>query len=388
MKLAIQIPCYNEEETLPQTLDDLPRPEQINGVDEVVVVIIDDGCSDRTVEVAREWGIRNQMPMVIAHHTRNRGLAAAFQTGLNTCLFLDADIIVNTDADNQYPGSSIPALVQPIVLRQADMVIADRQTDLIEHFSPIKKQFQRWGSMAVRIFSGSKVPDAVSGFRAFSRECALSLNIVTRYTYTVETIFQASKKNLAITSIPIFTNPVTRESRLVKGVWNYVKRMGATIVRIYAMHEPLKAFFYFSLPFFLVGVPVIGRFLWYSITEHNGSIGHIQSLMLGSASVIIGVLIMLIGLIADLISNNRRLVEDTLFRVKKMELELDKQKNREESLLNELQLLRADLAGTRLPTPAPSPNGNGSASHYPLNPNSIRPGTRVEEIEVESVKKD
>jgi glycosyltransferase involved in cell wall biosynthesis len=385
MKLAIQIPCYNEEETLPQTLDDLPRLNQINGVDEIVVVIIDDGCSDRTVEVAREWGLRNHVPMAIAHHTRNRGLAAAFQTGLNTCLFLDADIIVNTDADNQYPGQSIPELVQPILMRQADMVIGDRQTDQIEHFSFVKKKFQRWGSLAVRIFSGSKVTDAVSGFRAFSRETALSLNIVTRYTYTVETIFQASKRNLAITSIPILTNPVTRESRLVKGLWNYVKRMGATIVRIYAMHEPLKAFFYFSLPFFLVGVPVIARFLWLSVTEHNGSIGHIQSLMLGSASIIIGVLIMLIGLIADLISNNRRLVEDTLFRVKKMELELDKQKNREDNLLNELKQLRSDLGGVKLP--AHPPNGLKPSQASPKN-GHLRPVSKVEEIEVEAVKQE
>ncbi|MBN9391346.1 MAG: glycosyltransferase family 2 protein [Chloroflexi bacterium] len=393
MKLAIQIPCYNEEETLPQTLDDLPRPEHINGVDEIVVVVIDDGCRDRTVEVAREWGMRNKVPMVIAHHTRNRGLAAAFQTGLNTSLSLDADIIVNTDADNQYPGQSIPELVQPIVLRQADMVIADRQTDLIEHFSFVKKKFQRLGSMAVRIFSGSTVPDAVSGFRAFSRETALTLNVVTRYTYTVETIFQASKKNLAITSIPIFTNPVTRESRLVKGVWNYVKRMGATIVRIYAMHEPLKAFFYFSIPFFLVGAFAVGRFLWFTVAEHNGSIGHIQSLLLGSASLIIGFLIMLFGLIADLISNNRRLVEDTLFRVKKMEFEMDKQKTRETDLLDEIRQLRADLGITRTTVPVPTPstiangngNGNGNGQSKPKVA-SLRGVTRVEEIEVESIK--
>jgi glycosyltransferase involved in cell wall biosynthesis len=391
MKLAIQIPCFNEEETLPQTLADLPRPEQINGVDEIVIVIIDDGCRDRTVEVAREWGLRNGVPMVIAHHTRNRGLAAAFQTGLNTSLSLDADIIVNTDADNQYPGQAIPDLVQPIVMRQADMVIADRQTDLIEHFSFVKKKFQRLGSLTVRIFSGSKVPDAVSGFRAFSRETALTLNVVTRYTYTVETIFQASKKNLAITSIPIFTNPVTRESRLVKGVWNYVKRMGATIVRIYAMHEPLKAFFYFSIPFFLVGAFAVGRFLWFTLTEHNGSIGHIQSLLLGSAALIIGFLIMLFGLIADLISNNRRLVEDTLFRVKKMEFELDKQKTRETDLLAEIKQLRADLGLTKTtvpaPTPSPGPNGNGIGNGQPKpKAGSLRGVTRVEEIEVEAIK--
>ncbi len=372
MKLAIQIPCYNEEETLPQTLNDLPRPGSINGIDEMVIVIIDDGCSDRTVEVAREWSRAQHYPMAIAHHTRNRGLAAAFQTGLNTSLSLEADIIVNTDADNQYPGHSIPDLVQPILLRQADMVIADRQTDLIDHFSPVKKQFQKWGSLAVRIFSGSKVPDAVSGFRAFSRETALNLNVVTRYTYTVETIFQASKKHLAITSIPILTNTVTRESRLVKGVWNYVKRMGATIVRIYAMHEPLKAFFYFSIPFFLLGIPVIIRYLWLAFTEHNGSTGHIQSLLLGSASLIIGMLIWLIGLIADLISNNRRLIEDSLFRVKKIELELDKQQRREDQLLQEFRSLRREIRTGQVEL------------QYPSNPER----TRIEEIEVERVKID
>ena len=371
MKLAIQIPCYNEEEILPTTLNDLPRPGSIPGIDEMVVVIVDDGCSDRTVEVAREWSLRNHYPLAIAHHTRNRGLAAAFQTGLNACLSLDADIIVNTDADNQYPGPSIPALVQPILLKQADLVIADRQTDLIEHFSPVKKRFQKWGSLAVRIFSGSKVPDAVSGFRAFSREAALSMNVVTRYTYTVETIFQASKKNLAITSIPIFTNPVTRESRLVKGVWNYTKRMGATIVRIYAMHEPLKAFFYFSIPFFVLGVPVILRFLWLTFTEHNGSNGHIQSLILGGVSIIIGVLIWMIGLIADLISNNRRLIEDTLFRVKKMELQVDKQQQREEILLEEIRSLRVALK-----------LGLNTPSLKPVQPN------RVEEVPVETVEID
>ncbi len=380
MKLAIQIPCYNEEEILTQTLDDLPRPGSIEGIDEYIIVIIDDGCSDRTVEIARTWGHVNHYPMVIAHHTRNRGLAAAFKTGLNTCLALDADIIVNTDADNQYPGHSIPNLVRPILLRQADLVIADRQTDLIEHFSPLKKRFQRWGSRAVRIFSGSKVPDAVSGFRAFSREAALSMNVVTRYTYTIETIFQASKKNLAITSIPIFTNPVTRESRLVKGVWNYVKRMAATIVRIYAMHEPLKTFFYVSIPFFVVSLPVIARFLWLAFTEHNGSLGHIQSLLLGSASFIVGIIILLIGLVADLIGNNRRLVEDALFRIKKMELDVEKQKNREEQLLQELRSLRSDLTGT---TARPLAS-NGSADKY----HHIPTPQWVEEVKIEAVEID
>lgn len=343
MKLAIQIPCYNEEDTLPQTLADLPRPGEIKGIDETVIVIIDDGCSDRTVEVARAWAQANQYPMIVTHHNRNRGLAATFQTGLDTCLRLNADIIVNTDADNQYPGQSIAALVQPILSGKADLVIADRQTDLIDHFSPLKKRFQKLGSLTVRLFSGSKVPDAVSGFRAFSREAALNMNVVTRYTYTIETIFQASKKNFAITSIPIVTNPVTRESRLVKGIWNYVKRMAGTIVRIYAMYEPLKAFFYVSIPFFLIGLGAISRFLLFAFTEPQGSVGHIQSLLLGSASTIIGFLILLIGLLADLISNNRRLLEEALLRIKKLELDLNQHADYNDEVLSQLRSLRADI---------------------------------------------
>ncbi len=346
MKLVIQIPCYNEEEYLPLTLAKMPR--QIEGIDEIMVLIIDDGSSDRTIEVAREWSRKNDFPLAVAQHTRNRGLAAAFQTGLNASLALDADIIVNTDADNQYPSEAIPDLVKPILLKQADMVVADRQTDLIDHFSPTKKLFQRWGSYVVRIFSGSAVPDAPSGFRAFSRETALTLNVVTRYTYTIETIFQASKKNLAITSIPIITNPKTRESKLVKGIWNYVKRMAATIVRIYAMHEPLKAFFYFSIPFFLVGILGVGRFMILGLIEpRTGTVGHIQSLVISGTALSVGTIIMLVGLVADLISNNRRLIEDALFRVKKMELEMGKQREREYQLLDEIRALRTDLQPRR-----------------------------------------
>lgn len=342
------------------TLANMPR--QIEGIDEIMLLIIDDGSSDRTVEVAREWSLQNKFPLAIAQHTRNRGLAAAFQTGLNAALALDADIIVNTDADNQYPSESIPDLIRPILSREADMVIADRQTHLIKHFSPTKKFFQKWGSHVVRIFSGTEVPDAPSGFRALSRETALSLNVVTRYTYTVETIFQASKRNLSITSIPIFTNPKARESKLVKGVWNYVKRMGSTIIRIYAMHEPLKAFFYFSLPFFLLGALGVGRFLLLGMLEpRTGWMGHIQSLILSGTCIMVGVLIMLVGLIADLISNNRRLIEDALFRVKKMELEMNKQRERENLLLDEIKALRSDLR----PKPLSNGRANGNGHHYP-----------------------
>ena len=347
MKLIIQIPCYNEEQVLPITLADLPR--HIEGIDEIAVLVVDDGCTDRTVEVARDWSLRNEFPLFIAHHTRNRGLAATFQTGLNVALSLDADIIVNTDADNQYPGRYIPQLVEPIIKGQADLVIADRQTDLIEHFSPAKKLFQRWGSRAVRIFSGSNVPDAPSGFRAFSREAALSMNVVSRYTYTIETIFQASKRNLAISSIPVITNPELRKSKLVHGIWNYIKKIAATIVRFYAMHEPLKAMFYLSLPFWLFGGFVITRFLIFYIIKSSEANHHIQSLILAAVAIILAFLIMLFGLIADLISTNRRLIEDALFRVKKMELELGKQKERETLVLEELRSLRQELLTERHP---------------------------------------
>jgi glycosyltransferase involved in cell wall biosynthesis len=347
MKLVIQIPCYNEQEYLPLTLATMPR--KIEGIDEIMILIIDDGSADQTGEVARQWSQENEYPLAIARHTRNRGLAAAFQTGLNAALAFDADIIVNTDADNQYPSELIPELVKPILDKKADIVIADRQTDKIEHFSFTKKFFQRWGSRVVRVLSGSQVPDAPSGFRAFSREAALGMNVVTRYSYTVETIFHASKKGLAITSIPIHTNPKTRDSRLVKGIWNYVKRMAATILRIYAMHEPLKVFFYLSLPFFLAAVFGIGRFLLLALIEpRTGTIGHIQSLVLSGTAFTVGFLVLLVGLVADLISNNRRLVEDALFRIKRMELEMKRQHEREYQLLDEIRSLRAELAPPRL----------------------------------------
>jgi len=355
MKLVIQIPCFNEEKHLPLTLANMPR--QIEGVDEIEILIIDDGCTDRTVEVARQWANENQFALAIAHHTRNRGLAVAFQTGLNASLELGADIIVNTDADNQYPSEAIPNLIQPILLKQLDLVIADRQTQTIGHFSPTKKLFQKVGSFSVSIFSGSKVPDAVSGFRAMSRETALTLNVITSYTYTVETIFQASKRNLAIGSIPIMTNAKTRDSRLVKSVWSYIKRMGGTIIRIYAMHEPLKFFIYCSVPFLLVGALGIGRFSYFFLTEKNLGNRFLQSVILSGVSIMLGIVLILIGILADLISRNRRLIEDSLFRVKRMELEINKQKEREELLLSEIRALRSDL----LPNRAIPPSTNG---HY------------------------
>ena len=254
MKLIIQIPCLNEEEQLPATLADLPRA--VPGFDEVEWLIIDDGSTDRTVEVAREHGVDH-----IVRLTNNKGLAAAFQARLDAALKLGADVIVNTDADNQYSGHDIPKLVAPIVEGNADMVVGDREIDTIAHFSPLKKRLQRLGSWVVRQASDTDVPDTTSGFRAYNREAAIQMAVVSKYTYTLETIIQAGKKNLAIEPIPIKTNPVTRPSRLMRGTYDYIKKQGATIVRIYAMYEPLKVFTYIGTVCFLAGFLISLRFL-------------------------------------------------------------------------------------------------------------------------------
>lgn len=312
MKLIVQIPCYNEEKTLSYTLASIPK--EIPGISKVEVLIIDDGCTDKTVEVARACGVDH-----IVHNAGNKGLAASFQTGLDACLRLGADIIVNTDGDNQYPQQDIPRLIAPILLRQADMVIGDRQPHTIAHFSFKKRMLQALGSWVVRKGSGTTVPDAPSGFRAFSREAAMKLNVITRYTYTLETIIQAGKKNITVAHIPIETNPELRESRLIRGVWDYVKKSAATIVRMYAMYEPLKIFFYLGGVITLVGLLGVTRFLYFFFFQPP-AMGHIQSLVLSGVLLIIGFQVFLIGLLADLIAANRRLIEDVLYRVKKLEL--------------------------------------------------------------------
>lgn len=314
MRLIVQIPCYNEADTLPLTIATIPR--DIPGIDDVRILVIDDGSTDDTVEVARRLGVEH-----IVRHAGNRGLAAAFQTGLDACLRLGADIIVNTDGDNQYPQEQIPDLIEPIRAGKADIVIADRQTKDIPHFSRQKKFLQGIGSWVVRRGSGTDVPDAPSGFRAYSREAALRLNVISRYTYTLETIIQAGKKNLSIAHVPIRTNEQFRESRLVRSPWDYVKKSASTIVRIYAMYEPLKVFFYIGLLLSLPGLAGVARFLYYFLFVPNTASGHIQSLILSAIFLIIGFQIMLIGLLADLISANRRLMEDTLYRVKKLDLD-------------------------------------------------------------------
>jgi glycosyltransferase involved in cell wall biosynthesis len=310
LNLIIQIPCFNEEQTLPVTLADLPR--HIDGVDKIEYLIIDDGSTDKTVPVARDNGAHH-----IVSFRNNKGLAKGYMAGLDACLRLGADIIVNTDADNQYNGADIAALVQPIVNGEAEMVIGDRQTDGIEHFSWFKKRLQNLGSWVVRQVSGTRVPDATSGFRALSRDAAMQMNVVSRFTYTLETIIQAGKKNLAITHVPIRTNEKLRESRLFRGNFNYIKRSVATIARIYTMYEPLKMFSTIGGLLFGAGLVIGFRFVYFYVT--TGGAGHIQSLILAAILLLLGFQVFFLGLVADIIGSNRQLIETTLYRIKKIE---------------------------------------------------------------------
>ncbi len=310
MKLIIQIPCLNEEHTLPITLADLPR--EIEGVDSIEYLIIDDGSTDRTVEVAKTEGVHH-----IIRHRHNKGLARSFADGIDSCLNLGADIIVNTDGDNQYCGADIAGLVKPIIEGKADIVVGDRQTDKIAHFSPFKKLLQRFGSHVVRKLSGTPVPDTVSGFRAFSREAAIRLNIVSSFSYTIETIIQAGMKQMTIVSVPVRTNEKTRNSRLFKSTRSFIQAQLTTIVRMYAMFKPLRVFFFIGLLFSFVGLVPIIRFLHFYLQGYGE--GHIQSLVLGGALLTIGVFTLLIALLADLIGRNRQLTEEVLERIKRME---------------------------------------------------------------------
>lgn len=317
MKLIIQIPCYNEENTLPITLKQLPR--SFPGVDEVEILVIDDGSTDRTVEVAKREGVHH-----IVRLTNHKGLAYAFSAGLDACLRLGADLIVNTDADNQYVGEDIQKLIQPILDGEAEMVIGDRQVNSLPHFSFLKKRLQRLGSWTVRQLSGTDIPDTTSGFRAFSREAAMRLNVISRFTYTLETVIQAGKKNIALTHVPIRVNPQLRPSRLFSSVWGYIKRSTATILRIYTMYEPLKMFFTIGSIVFGSGVLIGVRFLYFYFT-HRGT-GHVQSLILAAVLMIVGFQVMMIGLLSDIIAANRLLIEEVLYRIKKMEYERKKEK--------------------------------------------------------------
>lgn len=315
VKLVIQIPCLNEEATLPQVLAELPT--RIDGIDTIETLIVDDGSSDQTVAVARAAGATH-----IVSHSHNLGLARAFETGLDTCLALGADVIVHTDADNQYPARYIQELVEPIVTGRAEMVVGNRPISQIPHFSPVKKLLQRIGSGVVRTVSGTDVPDTVSGFRAYSRDFALRYHALTNFSYTLETLIQAGQMGMRIVNINIEVNDPTRESRLAKSSWQFVKRQAATIVRLYAFYEPLRTFFYLSLPFFLVGVALLARFLFRYVTQSGA--GLIQSVAIGTGSLIIAFLIFLFGLLADTIGKHRKLTEETLYRVKKMQFDEDR----------------------------------------------------------------
>jgi glycosyltransferase involved in cell wall biosynthesis len=299
-KVVVQIPCFNEEETLAETIADIPR--RIEGVDEVKVLIIDDGSRDRTAEVARAAGAD-----YIVRHRNNKGLAKTFRTGLESALRLGADIIVNTDGDNQYSGADIPLLVAPILQGRADIVIGDRQTHTITHFSGTKQFLQKMGSRTVRTLAGTDVPDAVSGFRAFSRAAALDINIVTPFSYTIESIIQASKKRYAIATVPIRTNKVLRPSRLFKSIPQFMRKSVATMVRTYVMYQPLRAFTAFGAALILIGLFPVLRFIYFVIVGEGD--GHIQSLVIGSMLAVSGTIVLVMGLIADLINFNRQLLE-------------------------------------------------------------------------------
>ena len=314
MKLIIQIPCLNEEKTLPETVADLPR--ELPGVDEIELLVIDDGSTDRTVEVARECGVEH-----IVRLTNNKGLAAGFQAGLDACLKLGADVVVNTDADNQYSGADVAKLVAPILAGEADMVVGDRQVERIEHFSDAKKQLQHFGSWVVRRGSHTEVTDTTSGFRAYNREAALQLSVVDNFTYTLESLIQAGKMLVAVDEVTVATNPQTRESRLADSTGSYVRRNGPAILRIYARYEPLRAFS-------TAGVVVLGLALlaWLPFLIDwifNGdSTGHIQSLILGAVLFIAAVQLFALGVIGDLLAGQRVMTQRVFERVRRVELAL------------------------------------------------------------------
>jgi glycosyltransferase involved in cell wall biosynthesis len=310
MKLIIQIPCYNEAETLPITLRELPR--EVPGFDKVEWLVVNDGCTDNTEEVARKCGVDH-----IVNFTWNQGLAKAFLAGLDASIKLGADVIVNTDADNQYVAADIPALVAPIIAGKADVVIGERPINEISSFSPAKKLLQKLGSAVVRFVSRTDIPDAPSGFRAMSREAALRFNVFNDYTYTLETIIQAGQKGIAITSVPVRINRVLRPSRLVKSISSYLTKSLVTIVRIFVVYKAFR--FFMSVGLLLFGVGLLGglRFLYFYLSGDGA--GHIQSLILSSVLLGIGFQTMLTAFLADLLAVNRRLMEDVQYRIKKLE---------------------------------------------------------------------
>jgi glycosyltransferase involved in cell wall biosynthesis len=313
-KLIIQIPCYNEAATLAITLAELPR--QIPGFDKVEWLIVNDGSTDDTVRVARENGVDH-----IVNHTRNQGLARTFMTGLEACIRLGADVIVNTDADNQYNAGDIPALVAPILEGKADLVVGTRPIDAIKHFSPVKKFLQKLGSWVVRLASQSNIPDAPSGFRAMSRDAAQQLIVFNDYTYTLETIIQAGQKNMAITWVPIRVNADLRPSRLIKSIPNYLKQSIGTIIRIFIIYQPFRFFGTIGAILFGAGFLVGLRFLYYYINGMGN--GHVQSVILASILLIMGLQVLLIAFVADLLAANRKLIEDVRYKMNRATFEIN-----------------------------------------------------------------
>ena len=320
MKLIIQIPCYNEAETLEIALNDLPK--QIEGIDEIEYLIINDGSKDNTVEVARNWGVNYVVDL-----KRNKGLAKGFMAGLDACLRNGADIIVNTDADNQYCADDIEKIVRPILEGKTDIVIGARPVDDTEHWSPLKKKLQHFGSWVVRKASRSDIPDAPSGFRAYSREAAMRLNVVNEYTYTLETIVQAGRSKIAMESVPIRTNAELRPSRLFSSMFGYVKKSMLTILRAFMMYRPLMVFSIIGSIIFALGLAIGIRFLFYFFGGSGA--GHMQSLILASTLMLLGFQTFIVGLLADIISANRKILEDVQYHVRKLDFDKDVEKKNE-----------------------------------------------------------
>ena len=313
MKLVIQIPVLNEEATLPLVLDSIPK--EINGIDDIIILVIDDGCTDKTVEIAKKHGVKH-----FVAHSSNQGLGRSFHDGILKALELGADIVVNTDGDNQYPQAKIPELIEPIIKHKADIVVADRQTHTIEHFSWGKKKLQKLGSKIVNIAAGTDLPDAVSGFRAYSRESLIRINTITRFSYCTETIIQAGNKGLAIVSIPVDTNAKLRESRLFKSTTEHVIKSAVTIIRSYAMYRPYMIFGSIALFLGVLGLIPFARFIILSL-EDGSTAGHLQSLLVGSLLITASFLCLVLNIIADLIRINRILIEDSLEATKRLKFD-------------------------------------------------------------------
>ena len=310
MKLIVQIPCLNEEKTLPLTVQEIPRV--IDGIDKIEILVVDDGSTDRTYEVAKECGANH-----VIRNIKTVGLARSFATGIDGCLKRGADIIVNTDGDNQYPGADIPKLIKPILTDEADMVIGVRDIDSITHFSFIKKQLQKLGSWVVQKASGTNISDVTSGFRAFNRDVALRMNVTSGFSYTLESIIQAGNRRFALQHVPIGTNAQLRRPRLFKNTLHYLRLSIPIIIRIYTMYQPLKVFAFIGTITFFLGFSISMRFLYFFIQGYGG---RIQSLILSAILIIMSFQFVMIGLLSDLIAGNRKLIEDTLYRVKKLDI--------------------------------------------------------------------